>query len=180
MAPENPSSAGFTLGRYRAPLEALLREIIRHGRFKLDFTFHSPETSPETSGDDSEAPEIVVEFSGPDSDLLVEAHAELLNAIEYVVLRAVRLEESLYPKILFDCQDVRRLRVEELKLMAQVAADRVQETGMPFPLSPMNARERRIVHLALHGRPEVTTESDGQGPERRVIIRPAPSATPHR
>jgi spoIIIJ-associated protein len=171
MVPENPPSVGPALDRYRAPIESLLREIIRHGRFRLDFTFHPPSAS----GDDGEAPEIVVEFSGPDSDLLVEAHAELLNAIEYVVLRAVRMEESLYSKIWFDCQDWRRLRVEELKLMAQVAADRVQETGSPFSLSPMNSRERRIVHLALHGRPEVLTESDGRGPERRVVIRPTPS-----
>jgi spoIIIJ-associated protein len=172
MAPENPpADTASTLDRYRAPIEALLREIIRHGRFRLDFTLHAPETS----GDEIDAAELVVDFSGPDSDLLLEAHAELLNAIEYVVLRAVRLEENLYSKISFDCQDWRRLRVEELKLMAQVAADRVQETGSPFPLSPMNSRERRIVHLALHGRPEIVTESDGQGPERRVVIRPAPS-----
>ena len=172
MPPENPpADKASTLDRYRAPIEALLREIIRHGRFRLDFTLHAPEAS----GDEIDAPELVVDFSGPDSDLLLEAHAELLNAIEYVVLRAVRLEEGLFPKISFDCQDWRRLRVEELKLMAQVAADRVQETGSPFPLSPMNSRERRIVHLALHGRPEIVTESDGQGPERRVVIRPAPS-----
>lgn len=177
MAPENPPAETATaLDRYRAPIEALVHEVIRHGRFKLDFTFHTPTNS----SDESEAPEIVVEFSGPDSDLLVGAHAELLNAIEYVVLRAVRLEENLYSKICFDCQDWRRSRVEELKLMAHVAADRVQETGMPFPLSPMNARERRIVHLALHGRPEVLTESDGRGPERRVVIRPAPSAASRR
>ena len=172
MVPENPAAGtASALDRYRTPIEALLREIIRHGRFKLDFTFQTATASD----DGSETPEIVVEFSGPDSDLLVEAHAELLNAIEYVVLRAARLEENLYSKIWFDCRDCRRLRVEELKLMAQVAADRVQETGVPFPLSPMSARERRIVHLALHGRPEVLTESDGRGPERRVIIRPAPS-----
>jgi spoIIIJ-associated protein len=171
MAPENPLAASSALDRYRAPIESMLRNIISHGRFRLDFTLHPPENS----GDDVDAPEIVVDLSGPDCDLLLEAHAELLNAIEYVVLRAVRLEEGLFPKISFDCQDWRRLRVEELKLMAQVAADRVQETGSPFPLSPMNSRERRIVHLALRGRPEVVTESDGQGPERRVVIRPASS-----
>ena len=172
MVPEHPlSAANSGLDHYRAPIESLLRKIIRHGHFRLDFTFRAPERS----GEDIDAPEIVVDFSGPDSDLLLEAHAELLNAIEYVVLRAVRLEEGLFPKISFDCQDWRRLRVEELKLMAQVAADRVQETGSPLALSPMNSRERRIVHLALHGRSEVLTESDGQGPERRVVIRPASS-----
>jgi spoIIIJ-associated protein len=172
MMPEHhPSDTAPALDRYRAPIESLLREIIRHGRFRLEFTLHPPEIS----GEDLNAPEIIVDLSGPDADLLLEARAELLNAIEYVVLRAVRLEEGLFPKISFDCQDWRRLRVEELKLMAEVAADRVQETGSPFSLSPMNSRERRIVHLALHGRPEVVTESDGQGPERRVVIHPASS-----
>jgi spoIIIJ-associated protein len=171
MAPENPLAAGSALDRYRAPIESMLHNIISHGRFRLDFTLHAPENSD----DAIDAPEIVVDLSGPDCDLLLEAHAELLNALEYVVLRAVRLEEGLFPKISFDCQDWRRLRVEELKLMAQVAADRVKETGSAFPLSPMNSRERRIVHLALRGRPEVVTESDGQGSERRVVIRPASS-----
>lgn len=172
MVPENPpAAAGLALDRYRAPIESLLRDIIRHGRFRLDFTIRPPGTP----GEDIEAPQMVVDFAGPDSDLLLEAHAELLDAIEYVVLRAVRLEEGLFSKISFDCQDLRRLRVEELKLMAQVAADRVQETGLPFALSPMNSRERRIVHLTLNGRPEVLTESDGQGSERRVVIRSASS-----
>jgi len=157
-----------SLDRCRSQIETLLGDIIRLGRFQLSFTFRRPEASGE-----AEAPEWVVDFSGPDADLLVEAHGELLSALEYVVLRAVRIEEG--HQISFDCNGLRRLRLEELKLMAHVAADRVRETGSPFALAPMSARERRIVHLALHGRPEVRTESDGHGPDRKVVILPAPS-----
>jgi len=166
--PSTPAGTSSALDSYRSRIESLLREIIRHGHFRLDFNFRHPEPSG-----DVETPEMVVDFSGPDADLLLEAHAELLNALEYVVLRAARLEEGLFPKVSFDCQDWHRLRVEELKLMAQVAADRVRDTGSPFPLGPMNARERRIIHLALRDRAEVRTESEGQGPERRVVILPA-------
>ena len=57
--------------------------------------------------------------------------------------------------------------------MAQVAAERVIDTGDPFALSPMNSRERRIIHLALRDRPQVRTQSEGVGPERKVVIYPA-------
>ena len=59
-----------------------------------------------------------------------------------------------------------------VQLMAQVAADRVVDTGAPFTLNPMNARERRIIHLALRDRPQVQTQSDGMGQERKVVIFP--------
>ena len=173
MTPEASPSARLTpsLERHEAAIEALLNEIIRHGQFQLSFTLGRPGLS----GDDLQTPEIVVDFSGPDTQLLLEANGELLNALEYVVLRAVRLEEELFPRITFDCEDWRRLRAEELKLTAQVAADRVCATGAPFPLGPMAPRERRIIHLALRDRPEVRTESQGRGSERKVVIHPASS-----
>jgi spoIIIJ-associated protein len=171
-----PAAAPFPLERYRPRIESLLNDIIRQGQFRLSYTIRRLEPS----NDAIEMPEILVEFSGPDAGLLVEAQGELLNAIEYIVLRAVRLEEGLLPKVTFDCDGWRRLRVEELKLMAQVAADRVRETGEPFALGAMNPRERRIIHLALHGRADVRTESEGHGPERRVVIHPAASPSGQR
>jgi len=168
MATESSSGAApASLDRYRVRIEDLTRRIVKLGGFGLDVNIRHLQPADEHS------PEIVVDLSGPDAGLLLEAHGELLNAVEYVVLRAVRLEESLFPKISFDCEDYRRMRVEELKLMAQVAADRVRDTGMPFALGAMNPRERRIIHLALNNRPEVRTESEGQGPERKVVIHPA-------
>ena len=166
MGSELPTSAA-PLERYHAAIEELARKIVKLGGFRVEVAIRRVAPADEMS------PETIVDFSGPDAGLLLEAHGELLNAIEYVVLRAVRLEESLFPRISFDCEDYRRMRVEELKLMAQVAADRVRDTGMPFALGAMNARERRIIHLALNNRAEVRTESEGMGPERKVVIHPA-------
>ncbi len=150
-------------------LESLLHEIIRNARF--DLTLEIRKMEPQPGG--LEAPQFVVEFSGRDADLLLEKNAALLDAIEYVVFKAVRLEEDLFGKITFDCDGWRNLRTEELKLTARIAAERVLETGDPFTLNPMSARERRIVHLALRDQLGVRTESRGAGPERQVVILPA-------
>jgi spoIIIJ-associated protein len=174
----DPLPVEHSLQDYLPRLESLLQELIRHAHFALAFSIQKGASTP----DDSEAPEYVVDFSGPDADLLLEKNAALLNAIEYVVLKAVRVEEEYFGKVSFDCQDWRRLRNEELRLTAQVAAQRVIETGDPFTLSPMNPRERRVIHLALRGHAQVLTKSEGMGAERRVVIVPVslPSRGMHR
>jgi len=156
------------LEHYLPRIESLLGEMIRLSLFELSFAI---EKCP-PAAEDLEAPEYIVNFSGQDADLLLEKNAALLNALEHVVLKAVRVEEEFFGKITFDCQDWRRLRNEELRMTAQVAAERVVETGDPFPLSPMNPRERRIIHLALKNSPQVQTKSEGMGPERKVVIFP--------
>ncbi len=150
------------------PIETLLREVTARGGFDLEFVVRKNESAVE----DLEAPEFIVDFSGPDSDLLVERNGALLNALEYVILKAVRLEEELFGKITFDCQDWRRMRARELQMAAQLAAGRVVETGDPFSFTPMSARERRIIHLALKDHSGVRTVSEGRGPERKVVILP--------
>jgi spoIIIJ-associated protein len=170
------SQAGATssaLESYLPRIESVLREILRQGGFHLSAAVRKGKPAVEGM----EPPEFVVDLSGPDAELLLQKHAALLDALEYVVLRAVRLDEGLFGRITFDCQDWRWLRAQELQLAARVAAERVLETGDPFALNPMNARERRIVHLALKNQPKVRTLSEGFGPERRVVIHPAPPAS---
>jgi len=161
--------AEHAIEKYLNLTESVLHEFIKHSPFKLSFSIQKAAAD----ADDPEVPEYIVDFSGPDADLLVEKNATLLHALEYVVLKAIRLDEDHFRRIAFDCEDWRRTRMEELRLMAQVAAERVIDTGDPFALNPMNPRERRIVHLALRDRPEVRTQSEGMGPERKVVILPA-------
>ena len=150
-------------------IESLLSQVIRCGRFELKFVIGK--RAPREG--EFEAPAYVVDFSGADADLLVEKNGTLLDSLEYLVLKAARLEEGLYTKITFDSRGWRRLRAEELKLTARMAAERVIESGEPFPLNPMSPRERRLVHLALRDQSQVRTESEGTGPERKVVILPA-------
>ena len=57
-------------------------------------------------------------------------------------------------------------------MIAQVAAERVGESGSPFSLNAMSPRERRIIHLALKDHPHVRTVSEGLGPQRKVVVVP--------
>ena len=152
---------------YLAAAEGLVGQIIRHGGFDLSFVARK-----QPSAEMPESFAYVLDFSGADQDLLLERNAALLDALETVVLKAIHLEEDLFGRITLDCRDWRRLRVEELKLMAQVAAERVIESGDPFTLNAMTARERRIVHLALKDQTRVRTQSEGYGTERKVVIVP--------
>jgi spoIIIJ-associated protein len=160
-------------GNYLARIKSLVGEIIQYGGFNLKSTmrkFDAAEKGPDTS-------EIVVDFDGPDSDLLLEKNAALLDAIEYVVLKAVHVDDDLYGRISFDCNDWRQVRAEELKLTALMAARQAIETGSPFHLTPMTSRERRIIHLALKEETTVKTMSEGSGPSRKVVIYPAISSS---
>jgi spoIIIJ-associated protein len=117
-----------------------------------------------------ESPDIIVDFAGPDGELLLERGAELLKALEHVALRSVRLDPQLHDRVRFDCANYRADRIAELKLSAQVAAQRVRETRVAFRFNPMPARERRIIHLVLKDQADVRTVSEGVGEERQLVI----------
>ena len=64
------------------------------------------------------------------------------------------------------------MRLEELRMAAQVAADKVRKTGAPYQFAPMSSRERRIVHLALRDQDDLRTESEGEGLRRVLVVYP--------
>jgi len=121
----------------------------------------------------ADAAEVVVAFRGADEGLLLEHNAELLLALEHIAHRWLRLDPRLHDHVRFDCGDYRTTRLEELKLSARVAAQRVRETGQPFRFNPMSSRERRLIHLELHGAAGVRTMSEGAGDHRQLVIYPA-------
>ena len=121
----------------------------------------------------AEEKDVLVAFSGADQELLLEHNAELLLALEHIAHRWLRLDPRMHDRVRFDCGDYRATRLEELKLSARVAAQRVRETGQPFRFNPMSSRERRIVHLELNGAPGVRTMSEGAGDRRQLVIYPA-------
>lgn len=138
--------------------------------FDLRYQIEKPVAA---AGDELETPEIVVVFDGPDRELLLDRGAELLRALEYIAVRWLRLDPKLHDRVRFDCGNYRANRMAELKLSAQVAAQRVRETRQPFRFNPMTPRERRIIHLVLKDQPGVRSSSEGMGDERRVVLVPA-------
>jgi spoIIIJ-associated protein len=158
----------------RAVLSAELRrflELVLEGtKLELAYEIRSGEPAADT---EIENPEVLVIFRGRDQELLLERNAELLKALEYIALRWVRLDPQHYDRVRFDSGDYRALRLEELKLSARVAAERVRETRQPFRFNPMPARERRVIHLILKEEPGVRTASEGAGDHRQVVVYPA-------
>jgi spoIIIJ-associated protein len=90
----------------------------------------------------------------------------------------LRMSQYEHSMLQFDANDYRALRIEELRLGALTAAEKVKKSHLPFHFSPMTSRERRIIHLTLRNEPAVRSESAGVGPHRQVVIYPAdmPSA----
>jgi spoIIIJ-associated protein len=117
--------------------------------------------------------EVLVTFRGPDEGLLLEHEADLLLALEHIAHRWLRLDPRLHDHVRFDCRDYRTTRLDELKLSARVAAQRVRETGQPHRFNPMSSRERRLIHLELNGAAGVRTMSEGAGDQRQLVIYPA-------
>jgi len=159
----------YTLAEAGPRIEDFLDTIFDLADFDLDFTV----SEGETPHPDFENPDLMVRFTGPDVELLLANKAELLLALEQLTMEAIGAAAEEHSRICFDANDHRVLRIEELRMSALAAAERVKKTRVPFHFSPMNSRERRILHLALRGETEVRSESLGEGPIRQVVIVPA-------
>ena len=107
---------------------------------------------------------------GDDLGLLIGRHGSHIAAIQYIV--NVILSHALDGNnpITVDIDGYKRRREDALEEIAQRTSAEVRDYGQPVELSPMPAAERRIIHLALQDDPELTTESVGDGPSRRIRI----------
>jgi spoIIIJ-associated protein len=149
-------------------INEFLKGVVHNGGLRLKYRISVD--PPMAEDRDWEKPEILVELSGPDSPLLLERGAELLRSIELLAMEMLHLPGNEHEKICFDCMNHRAMRLEELRLAAGVAAERVRKTGIPYKFAPMSSRERRIVHLALRDQPDLGTESQGEGGRRFVVV----------
>src|SRR5947199_5082062 len=141
-------------------INAFLGPVIKHAGVKRRYRIT---VDPPLADDrDWERPDVLVEFAGPDASLLLERGAELLRSLELLAMEMLHLPGNEHEKISFDCMGHRKARIEELRLSARVAADKVRETGAPYNFAQISSRESRIVHLALRDRHINRTQSDSQ------------------
>lgn len=151
-------------------ISELLNSIIKYSDLRLKYKITVDPPLPEER--DWERPVILAELSGTDAPLLMERSAELLRAIECLVLESLRATSEDHEKVAFDALGFRAARFEELRLAASVAAEKVRQSGAPYAFQPMSSRERRIVHLALRDAADLRTESEGEGAQRHLIVYP--------
>src|SRR5690242_5693908 len=164
----------YTVDSLKPKLSEFLDRVLNHGGFSLSY-----ELAPGHSAHpEVENPEVTVRFRGGDTDLLLANRAELLLAIEHLSMEALHIPPEDHSLISFDANDYRLLRVEELRMSALAAAEKVKSTHVPFHFNPMSSRERRVIHLALRNETELRSESVGVGPGRAVVIVPSDMPTP--
>src|ERR1700739_1807547 len=136
-----------------------------------------------TAGDGARDPEglearlIYVELGGPDVPLVTQHNGELLRALETIASQMLRLEQREHDLVSFDAGNFKALRAQELRMSAEVAAEKVRKSGVPYAFPPQNSRERRLLHLAFRSLPRVETASSGEGQARSLVV--YPEGKPH-
>lgn len=164
----------YSVESLRPKLDAFLHPLLSRAGFELSYEL----TTPANPHPEVENPEVTVIFSGHDVEMLLLNRAELLLALEHISMEALRLPPEDHSLISFDANDYRMMRVEELRMSAMAAAEKVKRSHVPFHFNPMTSRERRIIHLALRDEKELRSESLGVGPARAVVLVPADMPTP--
>jgi spoIIIJ-associated protein len=118
----------------------------------------------------------VLDIEGKDAELLQAQTGELLEALQHLINQVFGRSLAGGARLVCDVNGFRATREAELQAMANHAANRVRQTGMPFTFEPMSANERRIIHLTLAESEDLYTESIGEGADRKLKIGPKSSA----
>jgi spoIIIJ-associated protein len=118
---------------------------------------------------DGEIP-LLVDIRGDDLSVLIGRRAETLNALQYILALIVSKEAGQWVQVVVDVEGYRARRERQLRQLARRMAEQAVRTGKRQVLEPMSSAERRIVHLELRDHPDVTSESVGEEPNRKVTI----------
>ncbi len=119
-------------------------------------------------------------LDGADLGRFIGRHGQTIEAVQHLAQRIVLRGGAGGPRVVVDAAGYRQRREEALRARAEDAAATTERTGEPVELDPMSAAERRFVHEYLRERGGVETHSEGDEPERRLVVTaaaggPAPS-----
>ena len=124
------------------------------------------------AADEVDSRVIMIDIQGDDLSFLIGRHSEVLHSLQYITSLIVGREVGHWVPLIIDVQGYRERRERQLRQMATRMAEQVVKTGRRISLEPMSATERRIIHLALRDNNQITTESIGEEPNRKVVIYP--------
>lgn len=113
---------------------------------------------------------LLVNLEGPDMGVLIGRRGETLDAVQYLASLVYNKEKEDYRRVTVDTENYRKKRELTLIKLARKMAGQVARTGRKVVLEPMSPFERRIIHSALQNDKLVTTYSEGEEPNRHVII----------
>ncbi|WP_051437676.1 RNA-binding cell elongation regulator Jag/EloR [Eubacterium xylanophilum] len=112
-----------------------------------------------------------IELTGDDMGALIGKRGQTLDSIQYLTSLVVNKDRDDYLKIKLDTENYRERRKQTLENLARNMANKAKKFRKPVALEPMNPYERRIIHATLQDNPDVETNSEGEDPYRKVVIR---------
>jgi spoIIIJ-associated protein len=151
-------------------IAGFLSTLNKLGGMRLKYRITAGEGARDPEG--LEARQIYVELGGPDVPLVTAHNGDLLRALETIAAQILRLDQRENDLVSFDAANFKALRAQELRLQAEMAADKVMKSGVPYAFPPMNSRERRLLHLAFKSLEGIETASSGEGPARFLAVYP--------
>lgn len=119
------------------------------------------------------ADEDVIELKVPSTHLngfLIGHNGDTLRSLQFLVSTTLRNHEAVLHRINIDIADYKAQRADRLVNKIKDILDNVLQSGESHSLEPMNAADRRVVHQAVSEYPELTTQSEGEGRERHIVI----------
>ena len=118
---------------------------------------------------------ITLNIESPKGGLIIGKKGQTLDALQFIVARMVGRTHHGPGRIVVDAEGYRERRANQLRSMAHQVAEKVREENVPYAFDPsLNGAERRIVHMELKDEPDLTTESEGEGDKRRLVVFPGP------
>ena len=120
-------------------------------------------------GNDAEG-NVFVKMTGDTLGILIGRRGETLDALQYLTSLKINRGQESYTRVTLDTENYRAKREDTLVRLANRMANRAVKTGRKVSLEPMNPYERRIIHSALQGNEAVDTHSEGEEPNRHVVI----------
>jgi len=122
--------------------------------------------------EDSENEALVIDISSEnETGLLIGRHGQTLLSFQSMVGMILKQKLGEWTRVIVNVGDWRQKEEENLKSLATQAAERVKTTGEPQPIYNLTASQRRIIHLNLASDPDISTESQGEGEERYLVIK---------
>ncbi len=161
------------LNQNQTKIEETIKKLMGFMNLECQLEFREEkEAVDEPRSDSRERGALFVSLYTPENGkLLIGKNGQALKALEHVIRLALLKEEGM-PSIILDVNDYRKSRVNFLVDLAKQAVSRVRNTQKAEALAPMSSYERRVVHMELASCPDISTESIGDEPYRRVVIKP--------
>jgi spoIIIJ-associated protein len=165
-----PATAGIPKEAVVTAIVERAREVLGEilGRMGFEATVEASESEEKVS----------LEVKGPDAGLIIGKKGQTLDALQHLVAKVVFRGKEGTPEagkpIQVDTEGYRQRRIESLEAMAKRLAEKVLATRRPLEVDPMSPADRRVIHMALANVAGVTTRSEGEGMDRRLVILPAP------